>query len=146
MKSSVYKSASEYIRGCKADGDLIIDSADVKNAVMADVHMDDFDKEYLFNFYRNCMIAIAMAQNDCRALERGSGKFVNMARCTSAADIETLMQNKQKDLKASAYVWRELARMYRTIVPGQTVLDVDNPGELLWLDSMEDVIEQLVNM
>lgn len=127
MKNSIYSVAVMAVKELKAKKAIEIKSEDIKAEVRASVDMDDFDREFLSEFYLNSIVTTVLNMLRCYSKSRGDGVYINIDACVDIDVLDALFKNAVGDINSDVSRRDEIVKRMKAINPEQFFISLDDP-------------------
>lgn len=123
MKNNVYVCAADKVREMKAQEQLEISKSEIVEHIMAHSNIHEVEREELEQIAVNLLVAVALNQNNCYSLKRGSGDYLNVELCERLEALMLVEHNLSKDLEAKLKAIRKIRALQNGILSGQIDFD-----------------------
>ena len=118
-ENSIYSCAADKVREMKECGELEIMKSDVVDFVNQNSNVHEIEREKLESIAVNLLVTVALSQNNCYSIVRGSGRFINVDLCNQKDTLDGIEDNLRGDVQAKLAAIRKI----NDIRAGVKVLD-----------------------
>jgi len=118
-ENSIYTCAADKVRELKERNELEIMKSDIVDFVNQNSNVHEIEREKLESIAVNLLVTIALSQNNCYSIVRGSGRFINVDLCDQIETLDGIESNLRGDVQAKLAAIRKI----NDIRAGVKVLD-----------------------
>ena len=115
-ENSIYSCAADKVREMKERGELEITKSEIVDFVNQRSNVHEIERERLESIAVNMLVTIALSQNNCYSIVRGSGRFINVDLCNQIGTLDGIMDNLHGDVNAKRAAIRRIEDIRKGLV------------------------------
>ena len=127
-ENSIYSCAADKVREMKERGELEIMKSDVVDFVNQNSNVHEIEREKLESIAVNLLVTIALSQNNCYSIVRGSGRFINVDLCNKPGALDSIVDNLSGDVLAKQAALRRIREIRAGLEPIDGQIEFEELG------------------